>query len=160
METKYKLDIFQMLNSIDRKNDQVFSSLTEEEQKAFQPLVAMRWLSGIKSERQIVFLNEFVNPYIFSLYTHKNLLFKLMTVCTSGTINRYRWNKMNSKKRGNKPLSVTVIKEYFNYTNIQAIEALSFLSADDILQYATELGWQKDEISKLKQELKPKTENE
>ena len=95
-----------------------------------------------------------VNPFVFSLYKHPELLYDLMTLCGPGKSQRYFWNKTVSSKSNNIPTTVSVIREYFGYNTIQAIEALPLLSNDDILEYAADLGTQKDIITKLKKELK------
>ena len=76
----HKLDIFRILNNINKKID-FYDTLTTEEQKSIQPLVLMKWLSGTSSMRQIAFLNEIVNPYIFTLSNHKKLLIWMLTIC-------------------------------------------------------------------------------
>jgi hypothetical protein len=155
-QKEYKLDVFQVLGQADKKNSFFCADLTEEEQKSFVPFVTMRWLSGTYSAYQIVFINELVNPFVFSLGTHKDLLYKLMTLCTTGKTQRYKWNKTISKKVSSKPHTISVIKEYLGYNTLNAIDAAKLLSEDDILDMAEKLGRQKDEMSKLKAELKPK----
>ena len=149
-----KLDIFQVLDHISNKDINFYRNLTEEEQKAFMPLVVMRWLSGTSSARQIYFLNELVNPHIFTSHQHKELLFYLMTVCAPGKKQRYFWNKTLSKKSTATPTAVSVIREYFGYNTLEAIDAMKLLSNDNIMLYAEELGTQTDQLSKLKKELK------
>lgn len=153
-QSNHKLDIFQVLNRIDKKHHSFYSKLSDEEQKAFQPLVVMKWLGGVQQARQIMFLNELVNPFVFSLARHKDLLFKLMTICTTGNPSKYQWNKTLSKKIGKMPLSTNIVKGYFKYTPTRAREALPLLSNEDIISFAEQLGMQKEEISKVKLELK------
>lgn len=150
----HKLDIFRVLNHTSRKDPKFFKELTEEEQKAYQPLIVMRWLTGTTDARQIYFINELVNPFVFTLTKHKELLYFLMTTCTSGKQQRYYWNKALSKKSTKTPTAVSVIKDYFNYSTLHAIEALPLLSTDDILDYAAQLGRQKEDIAKIKKEMK------
>ena len=155
MATKtYKLDIFKLLSHISKKDMNFYNELDEQEQKGFVPTVTLMWLAGTNEARQVFFLNELVNPFVFTLYKHPKLLYNLMTCCTSGTNQRYRWIKSTSKKDTNKPESIAVIKETFKYSTLQALEALPLLSNDDILEYAADLGTQKDVIAKIKRELK------
>jgi hypothetical protein len=153
--TERNLDLFKTLDSISKKKRAYYAELTEEEQKEFAPLVFMRWLSGTKDQGQIVFLNEFVNPYVFDLSKHKELLYKLMTVCTDGTFKRYTWIKAKGKSIPSMPVSVDVIKAFYpNHSNRDAINALKIFNETDILEMAEQLGFEKDNITKIKAEFK------
>lgn len=152
--SKYKLNIFDVLGKLSKNNSAFYDNLSDEEQKALQPLVVMRWLSGTNSARQIFFLNELVNPLVFEFADHKKLLVQLMSVCTDGNFTKYQWKKTISKKGSSMPVSIGVIKEYFKYTSVQAKESLPLLSNDDVIDYAEQLGRQSDEIKTIKKELK------
>lgn len=154
MPAKHKLDIFHVLSKISTKDREFYSKLNEEEQKAVVPLVVMRWLSGTKDMRQIIFLNELVNPVVFSFTRHKELLVNLLTVSTSGRSQRYFWNKANTSKKHSYPTSVGVVGEYYRYSSREAAEALPCLTADDVLDLAEQLGRQPDEIKTIKKEMK------
>ena len=151
-----KLDIFQLLNGLSKKDLEAYHSLSEEEKKEVLPLIVMRWMSGTNDARQVFFLNELVNPFVFPFYKHKDLLVNLLSICGPGSPRRYQWTKALSKKKATKPKSVEVIKQYFGYNTVDANDAFSILSADVIMDYANQLGWQPDEIAKLKKELKDK----
>ena len=153
---KRKLDIFQLLNGLSKKDLKAYHNLSDEEKKEVLPLIVMRWMSGTDDARQVFFLNELVNPFVFPFYKHKELLVDLLSICGPGSSRRYQWNKALSKKKANKPKSVEVIKQYFGYNTVDANDAVSILSADTIMDYANQLGWLTDEISKLKKELKDK----
>lgn len=152
--TSKRVDIFKLLTALSKKNQKFYEELTEEEKRTVAPLVVMRWLSGTQSARQVYFLNELVNPFVFSLYKHPELLMKLMTICTSGKFVKYKWNKPLSKKTTSSPITTKCIREYFGYNTIDALGVLPLLTNDDVLQYAEQLGYQPDEIKKIKAELK------
>lgn len=154
MAADRKLDIFRVLAAADVKDRSFFENLTEEEVKAFAPFIVGRWMSGTSSAGQVYFLNELFNPFVFSLGNHKQLLWYLLTVCSSGKKQRYTWNALPGKKNTSKPNAVRVVKEYFKYSTTDATEVLSMLTRGDLLTMAEELGWQPDEISKLKKEVK------
>lgn len=149
-----KLDIFRVLGAADDKKEDFFTTLTEDEQKELQPFLVARWMSGTFDSRQIFFINEFVNPYAFSLTKHKQLLWQLLTVANSGKDKRYVWNKLPSKRESGKPNAVRVIREYYNYSTRDAIDALELLNRDQVVYLAEQLGWQPEEITKVKRELK------
>ncbi len=159
MAKKHKLDIFTVLEQISTKNLNYYDALSEEEQKAFMPLVVMRWLSGTRNARQVYFLNELVNPSVFSLHKHKKFLYYLMTLCTTGSGQRYFWNKTLSKRSSAAPTVNATIREFFGYNSREAADALPLLSNDDVLSYAEQLGKQPDDIRKIKKELKGRETN-
>lgn len=154
MAAERKLDIFRVLDAVNAKDITFFEKLTEEEAKAFVPFVVTRWMSGTSSAGQVYLITEFLNPYAFSLGNHKQLLWYLMTICNVGKKQRYVWNPLPGKKNTSKPTATRVIKEYYNYSTTDAVEVLPMLSREDLLSMAEELGWQPDEISKLKKEVK------
>ncbi len=150
----HKLDIFEVLRNIDVKNRDYYKSLTDEEKKALSPFVVMRWMTGIRDPRQIYYMNEFVNPFVFPLQKHKDLLLELMMVSTSGKKQRYKWMKQPKKKTSGQTKLVNLVKNYFGYNTKHAVDALPLLSNDDLMSYAEQLGYQKDEISAIKKEMK------
>ena len=151
---KHKYDIFAVLGNLNNKNHSFYKEMSTEEQKAIAPLVVMRWMTGTKSARQVYFINELVNPYVFPLAAHKELIIKLMTICAPGKFQKYNWIKPLNKKSSSTPLSVDVIREYFQYSTREAQDSIPLLSNEDIIDYAEQLGYQTDELTKLKKELK------
>lgn len=151
--TKHKLDIFEVLNNIDLKNRNYCKTLSDDQKKAFAPFVVMRWLTGTGNARQVYFINEIVNPYAFSLQKHKELLMYLMMICTTGKKQRYSWVAPSKKKKKTSKL-ISLVQKYFGYNQKHAIDALPLLTDDDLLSYATQLGYQKNEITEIKKELK------
>jgi hypothetical protein len=149
---KYKLDIFTTLQQINLKRVFFYNDLTDEERKGFQPLVTMRWMSGTKSSFQIILLNELVNPFVFSLSNHKELLYKLMTICATKP-QHYSWLKMQDKQHKYKQ-SLSLISKQYGYSSTQAKEVFPLFSTEDILDMAETQGLQKEELVKLKAELK------
>lgn len=151
MSTERKLDIFRVLKALDEKDVEFYASLTTEEQKAFQPFLVMRWLSGTYSKQQVFLINELVNPYAFDFREHKELLWYLLTICTSGKSQRYVWNK-SSATTPTASNAIQAIQEYYQYSRRDAERALKILTQDNVIQIAEELGWQDDEINKIRKE--------
>lgn len=147
-----RLDIFRVLKAADTKDTTFYSALEDEEKKQLQPFLVMRWLTGTYSKQQVFMINEVLNPYVFSLYQHKELLWKLSTICTSGKSQRYVWNKIETKNVEH-PISVMIIQEFMGYNSKDAVNVLKLLDPNDIVEMAEELGWQDDEINKSRKEL-------
>ncbi len=152
-EQKYKFDIFKLLDKLSLKDKKFFDDLSEEDLKALQPLVLMRWMSGTTDARQVFFLNELLNPMVFPLTKHKQLLLDLLMICSSVKVKRYFWNKTKNNKKTSTPHTIELIKQYFGYSTIEAKQALPLLSNEDILEYATYLGYQTTEVKAIKKEL-------
>lgn len=151
----YALDVFDLLGKIDNpKSGDIYKSLSEAEQKGFAPLVVMRWMSGTSDEQQIMLLNEFANPSIFTLGKHPHLLMLLLQASSSKTKKHYQWLSVKAKKKN--PITLAVIKEYFGMSS-REVSLMSLLPTnEEIIRMAEDIGYQKDEIKKLEKELSPK----
>jgi hypothetical protein len=152
MAKEFALDIFQLLGKIDKGDKAIWPTLTEEQRKSFAPLIAMRWMSGTSDARQIVFLNELVNPMVFTIGSHKELMMQLLAVASSKQPKRYQW--MAVKNATKKHKGYDVVSEYYGYGDRDTKEALKVLTTEDILEMAEELGYQKEELAKLRKDLK------
>jgi hypothetical protein len=153
MATDYKLDIFDTLKKIDnRKSGDIYSKLTTDEKKGFFPLIVMQWMAGCSDEQQIMLLNEFANPSIFTLAKHPHLLMKILQACSTKVPKRYQWVAIKGKKKNTE--IVKVVQEYFDMSEREVKLLNPFPPEAEVLQMAEELGWQKDELAKLKKEFK------
>lgn len=151
---KYALDIFDILGKLSMGNTELYQTLTEEEQKSISPLVLMRWMSGTSDLRQIVFLNEFVNPFLFSIgANNKELMVKLLAIASSKQPHRYHWKGIKKKEGKESTLGLKVLKEFYEYSTREAREVIRHLTKEDITEMAEKLGWQADELKKLKKDL-------
>lgn len=149
-----KLDIFKVLDAANAKNRTFYEKLSPEERKAFVPSVSARWMTGTSDAAQIMCVNECMNPYTFSLYKHPHLLWQLMVAANGGTRKRYAWNKLPGKNATGKSNTIKVIMEYFDYSPARASEALDLLTREQVMDMAADLGWQPDEVAKIKKEMK------
>jgi hypothetical protein len=81
--------------------------------------------------------------------------------CTTGKPQRCTWLKQPSTAGTAKPITNRVVREYFGYSKRDATSSLSLLEEGDIMLMAEELGYQPDDITKLRKELKiPTTKQE
>lgn len=156
MTIKHKahtLDIFHVLDRINARDYDAYQNWNEAEQKALQPFVVMKWMLGTDDQRQLLRLNTRVNPHMFALGQHKELLYKLLCASTDGKTRRYSWVKTSGKQASNSA-TLEVIKEYFGYSARHAKDTLPLLSKDEVLEMAQYLGRQSDELTKIKNEFK------
>ena len=150
----FKLDLFKILDSLGGKDD-AYAGLSDDEKKGFAPIVIQRWLSGTKDERQVVALNTFANKHVFALGKHPHLLARLFQACNSKVPRRYYWLGVKGRKKH--ALVDQVLKETFGWSSNELRKQgplLHRLREDEIIAAAEELGWQKEELAKLKKELK------
>lgn len=152
MAKERALDIFMLLGEIDKKNYNLWDSLSEEQKKEFSPLVTMRWMAGTTDQRQIIFLNEVVNLAVFNISNHAELMMKLLTVCSSGAKKRYTWinYKMSSAKKNKK--AVELIAEHYQMSLKEAEDTARLFSPEEIMELGEAQGLQKDELKLLKKE--------
>jgi len=149
---EYKLDIFECLSQISKKNIHYYDNLSDEQKKGFLSLIISRWVYGTPHELQILLLNQVVNPYLFSLNKHPSLIYKLLTTTSVRPNTVYRWK---AKQQDIKfPLSINVISKYYGISKREAILHLPNYTAPDILTMCADIGLQTDELKNLKIELK------
>lgn len=144
-------DLFALLGALNRRDLHAFDKLTEAGQAAAHPLVIMRWLSGTGDQAQIIRLNEFANRYVFSLGTEKPLLFKLLAAACTGKTQRVNWLK--GPGSASTRLSIEAIKLQYDCSTREAQGYLPLLEPEDVLRFAEEAGWDKEQLKKLGTEL-------
>ena len=100
--SKPKLDIFDVLSSIDKRDFDYLSRQNDDLKKSFAHLVAMRWASSIQdgdaAQLYLWLINERVNLNFWELGSHPELLYKLMATCGLGVKQRHDWLAMPKKK--------------------------------------------------------------
>jgi hypothetical protein len=153
MTTERKLDIFELLLKIDRKDYGIWETLTDDQKKEFSPLIVMRWMAGMTDPQQLIFLNELVNPLVFNLHD-KELMIKLLTVCSNGKSKRYSWINYKVNGARKKRASVQLVAKHYQMSYKDAEDSMKLLTDDDIMDIAGLQGLQKDELTELKKDLK------
>lgn len=148
----YKLDVFATINAMQAKKFNYYNNLTKDQKKGFAPVVVQRWLSGTSNELQIVMLNEYVNPYVFGLSKHPDLLYKLMTTSTQSS-GRCMYPQTKKSSNTKQPIAAEVIKRTFGVSTSEAVGMVKTFDPDQLLEAAFDLGYDTAEIKKLKKEL-------
>ncbi|WP_407305369.1 hypothetical protein [Acinetobacter sp.] len=145
-------DLFEGLSKLSGRDLQWYSKLSAEDQKAASPFVIARWMTGTSDQAQLVRINTFVNPYVFSLGQEKSLLFSLLAAAATGKTKRYKWMKAPGAKAAVK-LRLEVIKQYYEVSTREAGGYAATIDGEDILEMAENLGWEKEDLAKLKKEV-------
>ena len=79
-------------------------------------------------------------------------------VCSPGKQQRYSWTALPSKKNTSKPTAARVLQEYYGYSAVEAVNVLDMLTRQNLIDMAEELGWQQEDIAKIKKEVKQDTD--
>lgn len=149
-QPKPKVDIFGVLKDINDGKRDFYTKLPEDQQKTLHPFVLTRWMSGTKNPLQLIMLNNTVNRYNFSLVSHKRLLMDMLLASGARGV-RYQW-KPGPKKLSSGGVVERLFKEYYQCSPKEAkMYATSNVDVETLIKMAQFLGWQDDEVTKLKQ---------
>lgn len=151
MTTEHKLNIFQVLAKSAKGDFDYIHTLSPELSKSLHPFVIMRWRTGTANGLDCVIMNELVNKYVFSLYNHKPLHWKLLCAIQLPST-KYSWIKGPGATNSSKPRSCELLKQRYNYSTTRSEEALKVVSLEFMLQVADELGAEDSEIAALYKE--------
>ncbi len=68
-KTKYKVDIFKLLNAITMGDSEFIRNISDDDLKSVSPVVVQQWLMGANNNSggRMALMNEIANPYIFSV---------------------------------------------------------------------------------------------
>jgi hypothetical protein len=149
MTKKHRLDIFRVLNAIDKNDMHFYDNLTDDEKKSFQPVVVHQWLLGHSSRNRLQVLDGLVNTQLYNFYSFPKALYLLMVVSSDGKIKRYKYLKKKNKKTKTS-IEIDIIKRYYKCGTTDAIEILELLTNDDLIDIAEDLGETKENITKLR----------
>ena len=148
MADRSAFDLFAGLAALGSKDFTWYDNLSPDGQKAAAPIVMARWMAGTSDKAEILRLNTAVNPYLVSGTADKSALFKSLAAAATGKNRRYPWLKGPGAKT--KRHSIEVIKQYYECSTR---EATTYKIADeDLVEMAEALGWDKEDIAKLKKE--------
>lgn len=157
MTKKFDIDIFEVLKRADKKEYEYFKNLTDKEKDAFQPWVAMRFMSaspdGFSAIQSILMTNYLLNRQFKIISKDKELFYRLMCVTGDGTFKKRHMPKPPKTKR----LSpfITDLVSQINGETLDDEEVYIYLTKNDIQvsdlkELAEDLGYDKDKIKDLK----------
>ena len=104
MAKKFKLDVFRVLKALDENDKEFYNNLTDEEQKEFGGWLTMRWASSCHGspEHYLLYVNDLVNVNFSMLADHKELIWKLLSICGTGKKERHIWIPPPKKEKKSK----------------------------------------------------------
>lgn len=157
---QYKLDIGKVLEAADRHNLDFYSTLSDEEKKAFTPYTVMRFMSSVKDasvegdQYFLLMINDIVNRNFFDLGKHPELQWKLLALIGTGKKYFHNWIAPIGKKSKASRVRDLLIKRYETLKEDDIDLLISINSTEDIVNLAKDMGYPDDEISQIKKELK------
>jgi hypothetical protein len=145
---EYKLDIFDLLGAIDRRDTGYLSRQPADAQKAFTPTVALRWassVSGASAADYLMLVNEVANLDFYALSDHPELQYKLLAVCGNGKTQRHTWIPL--QKSGTQATKVhAFVAKYYPLASLSEIEyVVSQFTRESFLQFLNSSGCDPDE---------------
>lgn len=157
---KPPLDIFKVMEAIDKRNFGFYKTLTDEEKKAFSPLVIMRWISAVKGSDEIngyyiQMVNEMINRNLWDpcLSKHPELLYMLLAQCGIGQKVNHEWIKGFSREKKSK--LTEFLRTYYPSASTNELDFLvSINSKEQLIEMVEESGLQDDEAKVLIKEIK------
>jgi hypothetical protein len=156
----YKLDMMTVLEAIDLKKRGFYANLTEEEKKAFVPLITMRWLSALSDKNafnqqyQILACNELVNVNMWSLSKHPELLYLLMTVAGLGSKQYHQWIPSKGKA-STTPRIDALLEQLYPNCNEQEMQLIyREYDAEAVKKLALQSGLDDRGVREIQEELK------
>lgn len=90
----YKLDIFETLAAIDKRDFGFYDRLTEEQRKGFAPPVVLKWAAGVEgplTEEYLWLVNNQANINFWDIHQHPELQFKLLASAGRGRNQRHKF---------------------------------------------------------------------
>ncbi len=85
---KVDVDLFDVLNALDKKDYGYYDRLTEEQRKKIVPFMLTHWMSAIKAKDglaryYVMSTNEYANKYLFSEHVQKHPKLQWMMLCSA-----------------------------------------------------------------------------
>lgn len=148
-----KLDVFEVLQRIDNFDLEYFNKLEPDQKKTLPPYLILQWMAGTRSEEQMLRLNTFLNYGVFNLSRHPDLLLKLALISSDGKKKKYNWVKKKGRSK-KYATSVEVLKKAYRCSTKVALGYIPLLSSEDVIQLASDLGYQDDVLKKIEKELR------
>jgi len=149
----HKLDIFQALRAIDQNDGDWLTRQAEDVRKAFKPLVVMRWAATVNDGPQATYMlwmiNERVNQYLFELYHHPDLVFRLLASCGLGTVQKHQFISFPGQ-RSHLNSAAKLLQDVYPYASESEIQLLlALFDHASFKQFVDDCGIQPDEAKEM-----------
>ena len=136
-----KIELFEILEALDKNGKPYYDLLNEEQQKSFEPWLMMRYASSCNDypEHYLLLVNDLVNENFSTLSKHPKLVWLLLTMCGVGKKQRHPWIKPPKKKKIDR--RIELFRQYLPEMKDDEIEALLTINTkDQIKQHLIDFG--------------------
>lgn len=142
------------MRALDTRNFEWYQNLSEDEQKSLSMWVLMLYASSVESKvseinhHYLTMVNDFVNVNFNSLKHHPELQWRLMQLCSVGTVQYHPW--IRPGRRQSKASNRLMFEFYLNlYPHLKDDEiemALALLSKEEKIDLLEQYGIEKKKI--------------
>jgi hypothetical protein len=159
---EYKLDMFKrLLPGLDKRDLKLWSKLSEDERKGFADIVALRYMSAVQTndkdiiDYHIELANEFGNKHMWhpEIRKYPELQMMLLAMVGVGKVQRHEWMPKPKAQKKNKVLEM--LGEIYPTWKRDELELyFEINSEDELMDLFESMGHQKEELKKIKAEVK------
>lgn len=160
-ETKYKLNMFDALRAMDKKDRDFWDNLNEQEKKGFAPFVMVRWASTVSDSIEVIdewwlkATNLRFNTNLLNLNSpttkHPKLQWLMATTASPGMgAMRHQW--IGYKKKGkalNNKIKHFLMEQYPTLSDEEIRLLMTIITNKEIRQYARDLGYNDKDIKSI-----------
>jgi len=142
-----KLDIFRVLEALDKKDYGFYDRLDDEEKKGFSAFLALKWLSSVSNGKEmqhyyIAASNHYANTHLFTVSKHPKLQWLMLCAASPGVGKlRHEWIKTNKtgKTDNSKFNKLSELYPNYKYDDIAVLcEIISDKEVNDYLEQSGE----------------------
>jgi len=158
---KYKLNMFDALRAMDKKDRDFYDNLNEQEKKGFAPFVMVRWASSVNhsmvemDEWWLKATNQRMNInllFLNSQTTKHPKLQWLMATTTSPGMGAMKHQWIGYKKKGkalNNKIKKFLMEQYPTLSDEEIALLMTTITNKEIRQYAKDLGYNDKDIRSI-----------
>lgn len=149
-----KLDIFEAMAAVDRKDGDWFMRQPEDARKTLAPPVFLRWTSAITDGKRaaslLINVNDRVNAHMWDMATtHPELVFRLAATCGKGRVERHQWIALPKRAATVSKALALILDDNPGANNLEANMLLSLHTKDSFAAWVDARGLQPAEVKEV-----------
>ena len=159
-DVKYKLNMFDALRAMDKKDRDFWDNLNEQEKKGFAPYVMVRWASTVNhsmtemDEWWLKATNQRFNISMLDLMSgvskHPKLVWLMATTCSPGMgAQKHEWIGYKKKDKVKVGVRKFLTAQFPTLSDEEIALLMTTITNKEIKQYATDLGYNDKDIKTI-----------